>query len=97
MKNFQKTATGSPRVRSVLNIFFCKDISQVASLLDWRLKGVSLAIEVFMKPTINIYWGFPSLPLAVGITSANTFSASGQQSSGTLDFSAKIVFAGKGD
>lgn len=36
------------RVRSVLNIFFPKNISQVTSLLDWRLKGVNLAIEVIL-------------------------------------------------
>lgn len=62
------------RVRSVLNIFFPKNISQVTSFLDWRLKGVILAIEVIMKPIINICLGFPSLLSAVDIISANTFS-----------------------
>lgn len=53
-----------------------------------------LAIEVITKST-HLFAG-PSLLLAVGVISANTFSESGQQCNGTLDFSAKIVFSGKG-
>lgn len=55
-----------------------------------------MALEVITKPTISICSGCPSLLLAVDIISANTFSESGHQCGGTLDFAAKIVFSGKG-